>query len=131
MEDIKIVRFKNGEDVIGYVLQIDDTEIGIKDPLRIDILPNYKLGKSSIVMQSWLPYQITNHNEVNIHMENILFIYEPTEAFVEYYMEMVDKLQKISSLNNILEVINSMKDDLSEEDELIEAMFEKDSSMVH
>lgn len=124
IEDIRVLRLKTGEDVIGYVSDIDDNRIHIRNPMLIDIMTDYKTAKQSFVIQSWLPHQLIKSNETSLWSIDILTILEPTETFIDYYTDMVTKIERYNALAEIME-------HLEDEEEISEAMEEKDLSVVH
>lgn len=124
IEEIKVLRLKTGDDVIGYVSDIDDNRIHIRSPMLIDIMTDYKSAKQSFVIQSWLPHQLIKTNETTLWSIDILTILEPTETFIDYYTDMVTKIERYNALAEIME-------HLEDEEEISEAMEEKDLSVVH
>lgn len=124
IEEIKVLRLKTGDDVIGYVSDIDDNRIHIRNPMLIDIMTDYKSAKQSFVIQSWLPHQLIKTNETTLWSIDILTILEPTETFIDYYTDMVTKIERYNALAEIME-------HLEDEEEISEAMEEKDLSVVH
>lgn len=121
-DDIKIIRLKNGDDIIGIVNTLDNHRINIEYPMLIDVIDSPM--KQAFVMTSWLSYQMFKNNSVNLWDNDILFVSEPTELFVEHYNETVKKLEKYIVATEVME-------HLEEEELIIEAMVEKDTSVIH
>lgn len=122
IEDIKIIRLKNGDDIIGIVTTIDNHRINIQYPMIIDIIDS--ATKQAYIMTSWLSHQIFKTNDVNLWDNDILFISDPTELFIEHYNQTVKKLEKYIVASEVME-------HLEEEEQIIEAMVEKDISVIH
>jgi hypothetical protein len=90
MDNIKIVRLQNGEDLIGSVLSNDYDEYYITDPMFVAI--EYFGNKAHLIMRQWLPSQLIKGKEVKIKERDILFITEPDDSFSQYYIDTVEKL---------------------------------------
>jgi hypothetical protein len=115
---IKIVRFKDGLDVICNCESISDDIVEIIDPMLFEI------RGVNLMLQVWLPMAVIKHNSVMIGMENILCVMDPTEDFEEYYMNTVTKLSEESKKER--EVVLT--------DEVLSAFEEKESrknSLIH
>jgi hypothetical protein len=122
IEDIKVIQLKTGDTVVASVSDIDDSRINLSYPMIIELM---SVGnKSAYTMANWLPHQIYKTQEVSIWSNDILFISEPTESFIEYYDDMVDKLEKYIIGTEIMEY-------MQEKEQIMEAMEEKDLSVIH
>ena len=122
VEDIKIVRLKTGDDIIGYVSEINDSKINIRYPMIVGI--QEQGSHDAYTIQSWLPHQLFLNNEVNIWTNDILFISDSTDMFIDYFNQMVLKLERVITSNEIM-------DYLEEEEVMTEALVEKELSVVH
>lgn len=122
VEEIKILRMKTGEDIIGYVSEINDSKNHIKYPMMVDI--ETQNGHDAYVLRSWLPFQLYKTNEVSIWSNDILFITDPSETFIQYFTKMVTTLEKYITASDIME-------HLDEEALLSEVIDEKEHSVVH
>ena len=121
--DIKIVRLKTGEDVIGCITDIDDDRFNIFNPMLIDIMSDVKTLQQSFVMKSWLPFQLFKTKEVSIWTNDTLFVAEATDDFVDYYVKMVEKIDRYIAAEEIM-------DEMSDDD-LYDALMELDEAVVH
>jgi hypothetical protein len=122
VEEIKIVRMKSGDDIIGYVSEINDSKINIRYPMMVGVQEQGE--HDAYTLQSWMPHQLYKFNEVNIWTNDILFISDPTDVFVEYFNQMVTKLEKFITASEVMEY-------LEEEEILTEALVEKELSVIH
>jgi hypothetical protein len=121
MENIKIVRLKTGEDIIGYVSETE-AKLTISYPMAIDLIEHS--GVHSFTISSWLPHQLYKINEADLWMNDILFVSEVANEFISYYKDMVDKLTKYIAAEEIME-------HMKEEQMMIEALNEREISVVH
>jgi hypothetical protein len=124
IEEIKILRMKTGENIVGYVTDIDDMKFHIRTPMLIDIQTDNQTMKQMFVIRSWLPHQLIISNETTLWMNDVLFTLEPNEEFIEYYTESVYKLERLLAMKEIMDYLES-------EDDITEAMNELKSSQVH
>jgi hypothetical protein len=124
---IKIVRLKNGEDIIGSLERLPIDDIQITEPMSVAIITRGR-QESGLVMSHWLPVQLIKKNEITIKSCDVLTMFEPNDEFVEYYLNTVEK---IKSLMKAKELTDEMTD---EEIEDIMCEFEdmvKNGSTLH
>ena len=96
--DIKIVRFKDGLDVVchfNYTSE-DESMMELETPMMFEV------RNTNLVMQHWLPLSLMKKNTVKIKTEEVLCLIEPSDEFAEYYHDTVTKMNK-SSMISILE----------------------------
>jgi hypothetical protein len=94
LDTIKILRLKNGEDIIAYIKSEDDINYDISEPMTVDVEVRGS-NAGQLIMGNWLPVQLIKQNETTLKSEDILLMMEPQDHFLEYYMNAVDKLNKI------------------------------------
>ena len=88
--DIKIVRFKDGLDVVchfNYTSE-DETIMELETPMMFEV------RNTNLVMQNWLPLSLMKVNTVKIKTEEVLCLIEPSDEFAEYYHETVTKMNR-------------------------------------
>lgn len=91
---VKIVRFKDGLDVISNVFYnygMDDKpngEVELTNPMM------FELRNQNLVMEHWLPLAIMKEKKVTIKDSEILCTMEPNEEFAEYYVNAVKQMNK-------------------------------------
>lgn len=88
-KEIRIVRFKDGIDVISYYERLNINEVELTSPMMFEIRNN------NLQMIHWLPVTIMKSNSVVIHNDSILCTFEPASDFVEYFITVTDKLSSI------------------------------------
>jgi hypothetical protein len=107
MENIKIVRLKNGEDIVGQLIQKSNSDsfgYDIIEPMTVDI--DYRGKEAGLIMRHWLPVQLVKHNEINIKESDILCLLEPSDDFVEYYMNTVEKIHDLLKAKNLVDELD-------------------------
>jgi hypothetical protein len=92
MDNIKIIRLQNGDDIIGTVV-FDYDEYYVKEPMLVEL--EYIGNKSSLIMRQWLPTQLISKNEIKLKERDVLFVVEPAEDFCEYYTHTVERLTEL------------------------------------
>ncbi len=115
---IKIVRFKDGLDVICNCEYTGDDMIEITDPMLFEI------RGVNLMLQCWLPMAVIKENKVEVHPDTILCAMDPTEDFEEYYLNTVIKLTEAAKKEK----------EVALTDEVLSAFEEKESrknSLMH
>ena len=112
--DIKIVRFKDGLDVVCHFnyTSADETMMQLETPMMIEV------RNTNLVMQHWLPLSLMKENTVKIKTEEVLCLIEPSDEFAEYYHETVTKMNKFVNKKQTEEETRMMLEALSELDGL-------------
>ncbi len=106
MNTIKIVRLKNGEDIIGNLTDNTDGHFEISEPMSVSLVQ--KGHESGLVMSHWLPVQLIKKNEIKISSRDVLTMFEPNDEFAEYYTNTVEKIKQLLKAKN---VADSMTDE--------------------
>jgi hypothetical protein len=121
---IKIVRLKNGEDIIGSLERLPIDDIQITEPMSVAITTRGQ--ESGLVMSHWLPVQLIKKNEITIKSCDVLTMFEPNDEFVEYYLNTVEK---IKSLMKAKELTDEMTDE--EIEDIMDALEDGDGQTLH
>lgn len=109
MENIKIVRLKNGEDIVGQLFDYLDTDGKIEsydviEPMTVDL--EYRGKEAGLIMRHWLPVQLVKHNEINIKQQDVLCLLEPSDDFAEYYVNTVEKIHDLLKARNLVDELS-------------------------
>jgi small nuclear ribonucleoprotein (snRNP)-like protein len=125
MDNIKIVRLKNGEDIVGQLTNVDDS-YDVIEPMTVDV--EYRGKEPGLVMRHWLPIQLVKYNEINIKQTDVLCVLEPSEDFAEYYMNTVEKVHDLLKARNL---VDELDDD--EVNDIMDALDElqQDGNTLH
>ena len=108
--DIKIVRFKDGLDVVchfNYTSE-DETMMELETPMIFEV------RNTNLVMQHWLPLSLMKANTVKIKTEEVLCLIEPSDEFAEYYHETVTKMNRFVNKKQTEEENNQLMEALAE-----------------
>lgn len=123
MNTIKIVRLKNGEDIIGMLNDING-EYEITEPMSVSVVQ--KGHQSGLVMSHWLPVQLIKKNEIKISSHDVLTVFEPNDEFAEYYTNTVEKIKHLLKAKN---VADSMTDE--EIEDIMDALNDGEGQTLH
>jgi len=126
MEQIKIVRLKTGEDLIGFVVEDDYATCYIKDAFCIIMEEDHRSQKQILTLASWAPSTIIKVNECKIYDNDILTKFEPTDTFVDHYL---GTLKAVHNIDKAREEVAKLTDD--EIASMIEAMDDRSESTLH
>jgi len=121
---IKIVRLKNGEDIIGDLMKLPIDDIQITEPMSVAITNRGQ--ESGLIMSHWLPVQLIKKNEITIKSCDVLTMFEPNDEFAEYYLNTVEK---IKSLMKAKELTDEMTDE--EIDDIMDALDDSEGQVIH
>jgi len=103
MENIKIVRLKNGEDIVGQIYDTNDS-YDVIEPMTVDV--EYRGKEAGLIMRHWLPVQLVKHNEISIKHSDVLCVLEPSDDFAEYYVNTVEKIHDLLKARNLVDELN-------------------------
>lgn len=96
MANLQIIRFLNGEEIIGKVISDDETEFEIENPVRIVVVPNK--ADPSAPSVGFAPYmQWTDEKVLTFKHEHVITMAKPVTEFVNQYNGMFGGLVVPSS----------------------------------
>jgi len=105
MDNIKIVRLRNGEDIVGQVMLKDNGSYDVIEPMTVDV--EYRGREAGLVMRHWLPVQLVKKNEIVIDDKDILCLMEPADDFIEYYVNTVEKIHELLKAKNLMDELDT------------------------
>lgn len=124
MNTIKIVRLKNGEDIIGTLSDAVDGDYEISEPMSVALVS--KGHQSGLVMSHWLPVQLIKKNEIKINSRDVLTMFEPNDEFAEYYTNTVEKIKELLKAK-------SLADEMTDEEieDIMDALDDGEHQTLH
>lgn len=84
--EVKIVRFKDGMDVICFFDNLNAEVVDIIEPMMFEV------RNTNLIMQQWLPIAMMKENRASIKWEDILCVMDPSDDFKEYFHITVKKV---------------------------------------
>lgn len=118
MDNIKMVRLQNGEDIIGTISSNTSGVYNVSHPMVVEITS--RNGMPILGMTHWLPVQLVKTNEVILTDKDILCMIEPSEDFIEYYNNTVEKISELLKAKKIIK--DQMEDPDTFEEDIEEIM---------
>jgi len=115
---VKIVRFKDGLDVITTRTSLT------KDLVELDNPMMFEVRNSHLILEQWLPLAVMEGDTVTIQTKEILCEMNPNLDFAEYYVETIRKLKR---------ALRQEKDEPRDEDDMkdmLEALIQLETANV-
>ena len=116
MDNVRIIRLKDGEDIITSYHLNSNGIIEMYDPMTL-FYKRLSAGKSMLLMSPWLPMELVQTNSACISMNEVLTIVEPRTALIEYYNNAVVEANEMIS-NFTDQIDESLLDDFDSDEEL-------------
>lgn len=89
LPELKFVRLKNAEDLVGYVTYYDEYLL-IEKPLKIDIETYFEENRQILSLQEYLPQAVVELQEVEIPLDEVVLTTPVKKDFVEQYEYIAD-----------------------------------------
>jgi hypothetical protein len=128
--EIKIVRLKTGEDLVGYYEDIRMGKLIIDNPMKLEFHTDYKSGKQILTMCQWLPDNVCKSNHVELNSHDVLAVLEPTEDFSEYYLTSIREFEDRKRAIKQLDEMRSDNDFALMEEAIREAEVMRDLKLI-
>ena len=116
MDNVRIIRLKDGEDIIALYHLNSNGIIEMYDPMTL-FYKRMSAGKSMLLMSPWLPIELIQTNSACISMNEVLTIVEPRSALIEYYNNAVAEANEVVANFND-QIDNSLLDEFDSGEEL-------------
>ena len=84
MDGLKHLKLKNGDDILGFVDELDEGILLIRDPIQIVMDPKF-----GVYTKKWL--YLSNYKEAFVDSFDILLVNQASESAIELYEESVYK----------------------------------------
>ena len=108
------LKLVSGEDLIGYVEEIDNTHVRVTKPLRAMLIDNMR-GSSSVRLEPWLIVNRIDDSCI-INEEKIITFSKPAPEYVAFYKDAIKSLEEKIAFKDILNNFdNGQIEDILEE----------------
>jgi hypothetical protein len=115
--NIKIVRFHGGEDIIADFIEDKENEtVMLINPMQVIFKRLPATGQTVMMMMPWLPIEIIKDNTALVDIADILTIIDPKDSAIKHYGEVVMEAQKRMDEIEVMSE-SEMEEDDDEEDE--------------
>lgn len=118
-DTIKILRLKDGEDIIAsYHLDEKTNIVVLNNPMSL-FFKRMSMGRAIVLMNPWLPLELVEQNTAKIFVNEIMTVFEPKESLIEYYLTSVKESNELIQMNSkqIDESLRNASYDHVDEDE--------------
>jgi len=133
-DTIKILRLKDGEDIItAYHIDEKSNVVVMDNPMTI-FFKRMGMGKSIVMMNPWLPLEIVEQNIAKIYANEIMTIIEPKQSLVQYYLQSVKESKEMVEMNSKMideALLNMSDEEESDEEEMLQAVKESKRNLLH
>jgi hypothetical protein len=116
MDNVRIIRLKDGEDIITSYHLNSNGIIEMYDPMTL-FYKRLSAGKSMLLMSPWLPIELVQSNSACISMNEVLTIIEPRTALIEYYNNAVVEANEVVA-NFTDQIDDSLLDEFDSNEEV-------------
>ena len=133
IQGVKIVRLQSGEDIIASIIEDDESEmVMLNNPMHL-IFKRTSQG-TVMMMLPWLPIELIKDNMATIYTSDVLTIFEPKDALVEYYGNMINteqlkQMRDNTMVENLKEALSDSEDESDGEEEDNEETLTKEEAM--
>ena len=127
MENIKLIRFVSGEDIICQVSDLDNGDYKVVEPMSVMIKDTGR--QTGLIMQHWLPVQIIKTNEAVVKLRDVLTLVDVDVEFAEYYMNTVSEMNKILKQKELMDKMDD--EEFEDVREIMEQMESMDNLIIH
>jgi hypothetical protein len=124
MDNIKIVRLQNGEDIIANY-QEDEGEgtVLLTNPMSL-MFKRLPTGKAVMLMCPWLPLELIDNVSAKLFSQDILSVFQPREKIIGHYNNTVNDVTQDMLLSYDDDLENFEGDGEEDEEDIEEALEE-------
>jgi len=122
--NIKIVRLQDGLDLIcGCNKQHDSYEL--TSPMM------FQLKGTNLLMQHWLPISLIKDNKTIIREDDILCVAQPSDDFIEYYQNTVEKVTELIKARDAMDDMENVDIDNEQMQQIMDEFQEYSTKGQH
>lgn len=115
-DTIKILRLKDGEDIIASYHLDEKTNIVVLSNPMVLFFKRLGMGKSVVIMNPWLPLELVQENSAKILINEIMTVFEPKKSLIEYYLTSVKESSELIEMNSNM-IDESLRNAFEEEED--------------
>jgi hypothetical protein len=111
MDNIQIIRLRDGEDIIANIAKSDHSVFHLTNPMSL-FHKRMSEGRMVVFMTPWLPIEIIEINEAKIFCNEVLTLIEPKKSMTEYYTKAVAEMnENLEHLEENITAYDEMEED--------------------
>ena len=91
--ETKIIKLRNGEELVGNVHAINDDFVKVQNPLKVNLYPRMKGGKieEAMAFSRWVSY--SDNQSYDIVKNNVIAMTDSSIGLTRFYDYCVSKMQ--------------------------------------
>tara|TARA_B100000989_G_scaffold72508_1_gene50906 strand:- start:496 stop:894 length:399 start_codon:yes stop_codon:yes gene_type:complete len=95
--ETKILKLKNGEEIVGNVSIVDGEYLKVQNPLKVNIYPRIKKGKveEALAFSRWINY--SDNQTYDIVKNNVIAITDSSVGLTRFYDFCVGKMEDMKT----------------------------------
>ena len=95
--ETKILKLKNGEEIVGNVSIVDGEYLKVQNPLKVNIYPRIKKGKveEALSFSRWINY--SDNQTYDIVKNNVIAITDSSVGLTRFYDFCVGKMEDMKT----------------------------------
>lgn len=124
--ETKILKLKNGEEIVGNVSIVDGEYLKIQNPLKVNIYPRVKKGKveEALSFSRWINY--SDNQTYDIVKNNVIAITDSSVGLTRFYDFCVDKMEDMKTTEYRQPTDKELKGIENEVRELMSSWYDED-----
>ena len=131
LPELKFVRLKNADDLVGYVTYYDEYLV-IEKPLRIDIETYFEENRQILSLQEYLPQAVIELQEVEIPLDEVVLTTPVKKDFIEQYEHIADFFYNVQARGkSMLKKREEISDTAQKVVSILEALQSKKDKPIH
>ena len=99
MTPVKLIKLKNGEDIVAYMIEDNPDYLVIKQPIVIAIENEPSIGRQMMNAREWIPPIVAATDSTILSREHIMFIVGVKDSFAKEYKDVVDYFYSVTPKN--------------------------------
>lgn len=93
---VKLLKLKNGEDIVAYILNEDEKHIILKRPLAFSIENEPQYGRQMLNVREWVAPIVAATDTIPLEKEFVIFVTDVKESFKDEFKDAVDYLYGVT-----------------------------------
>lgn len=134
MNQIKIIRLVDGEDIVASFDVLSSGNIRVYNPMTL-FFKRMTAERSVVLMTPWLPLELMEDDVAEIIESKIMSFLQPKKSLVDYYIKYVEQYslaieESSKSIDNaLMEQLEDIPDENDNQEELNDALMKFSESL--
>jgi hypothetical protein len=84
--NVKLIRLLTGEELVTEVINEDDKQVVIKNPIRVVVMPNASRDPKAAPTIGFAPWiEFAEDNKIELDKSHVLYVLTPVQEFINQY----------------------------------------------